>query len=205
MHCVLERKWYNCPISSGQNEKKFDKATRFARQCSQSKFALLFCILSLVSRQMPVGEQAVKEAAAMKLRSKMMLAICIPVMVVLVLLSGVAYWQASRALSEEIRMEMSQASARYAEAVQTILSTKQETVGSLAAAWSVSLPADEEILRTVTYLTKNTPGAQDIYVAFPSKKFIEKDITSKTNPKIILSLKFPFPVSKLFIIFLVSS
>ena len=128
-----------------------------------------------------------KEAAAMKLRSKMMLAICIPVMVVLVLLSGVAYWQASRALSEEIRMEMSQASARYAEAVQTILSTKQETVGSLAAAWSVSLPADEEILRTVTYLTKNTPGAQDIYVAFPSKKFIEKDITSKTNPKIILS------------------
>ena len=109
----------------------------------------------------------------MKLRSKMMLAICIPVMVVLVLLSGVAYWQASRALSEEIRMEMSQASARYAEAVQTILSTKQETVGSLAAAWSVSLPADEEILRTVTYLTKNTPGAQDIYVAFPSKKFID--------------------------------
>ena len=59
-----------------------------------------------------------KEAAAMKLRSKMMLAICIPVMVVLVLLSGVAYWQASRALTEEIRMEMSQASARYAEAVQ---------------------------------------------------------------------------------------
>lgn len=91
----------------------------------------------------------------MKLRSKMMLAICIPVMVVLVLLSGVAYWQASRALSEEIRMEMSQASARYAEAVQTILSTKQETVGSLAAAWSVSLPADEEILRTVTYLTES--------------------------------------------------
>ena len=109
----------------------------------------------------------------MNLRNRMILTIFFPVMAILVVLSGVAYWQASTMLREEIKLEMEAMAAHRSAEVNTLVVGKMDQMQALVNTWSVALPNDNELRGVLTQLTKNTPGVQDVFVAFPDKRFID--------------------------------
>ena len=109
----------------------------------------------------------------MNLRNRMILTIFFPVMAILVVLSGVAYWQASTMLREEIKLEMEAMAAHRSAEVNTLVVGKMDQMQALVNTWSVALPNDNELRGVLTQLTKNTSGVQDVFVAFPDKRFID--------------------------------
>ncbi len=109
----------------------------------------------------------------MNLRNRMILTIFFPVMAILVVLSGFAYWQASTMLREEIKLEMEAMAAHRSAEVNTLIVGKMEQMQALVNTWSVALPNENELRGVLTQLTKNTPGVQDVFVAFPDKRFID--------------------------------
>ena len=109
----------------------------------------------------------------MNLRNRMILSIFLPAMAILLLLSGIAYWQASVMLQEEIKLEMEALTEHHSAEVNTLIAGKMEQMNALVNTWSVALPNDNELRGILTQLTKNTPGVQDVFVAFPNKRFID--------------------------------
>ncbi len=109
----------------------------------------------------------------MNLRNRMILTIFFPVMAILVVLSGFAYWQASTMLREEIKLEMEAMAAHRSAEVNTLVVGKMDQMQALVNTWSVALPNENELRGVLTQLTKNTPGVQDVFVAFPDKRFID--------------------------------
>lgn len=107
------------------------------------------------------------------LKAKMILFISVPVILTLVALSSFAYIQASKALTGEIRSSAEYATAYYAKAIHKVLGDKEAVVATLAGELSTSLPADAELRKKVEHLTKTTEGVQDLYVAFPDKRFVD--------------------------------
>ena len=109
----------------------------------------------------------------MNLRNKMILYVSIPVVLTLLFLSGFAYWQASRSLDTEIREGMDKTAAYYAESVNLGLASKENLVAELATQFAISMPSEAELVKITAALTKGTEGVQDLYVAFPNKRFID--------------------------------
>ena len=109
----------------------------------------------------------------MNLRNKMVLYISIPVVITLMVLSGFAYWQASRALNTEIQASMEKTAAYYASELNGELLSKENLVTNLTTQLAISMPNDGELIKIVTGLAKGTEGVQDLYVAFPDKRFVD--------------------------------
>ena len=109
----------------------------------------------------------------MKLRSKLLLYISAPVMAVLVALSCFAYFQAKNALEVQIRESLGNMTAYQAGEIEKVLLQRQVVVDTLAVELSRQIPADGELQSLMEYMTKNTPGAADVYVGFADKRFID--------------------------------
>ncbi|HWR38143.1 MAG TPA: methyl-accepting chemotaxis protein [Patescibacteria group bacterium] len=108
-----------------------------------------------------------------KLRTKLLLYISVPVMIVLIGLSLFAYFQARAALETQIRESTVNLTAYHAAEIDKVLRQRQAVIDTLAIELSRQIPADDELRRLMEYMTKNVPGAGDIYVGFKDKHFID--------------------------------
>lgn len=109
----------------------------------------------------------------MNLRNKMTLYLSIPIIITLTVLSGFAYWQASRALNTEIKNSMEKTAAYYAAELNGDLLGKENLVTDMATQLAIAMPNDGDLGKIVTGLAQSTEGVQDFYVAFPDKRFID--------------------------------
>lgn len=109
----------------------------------------------------------------MNLRNRMIVYISVPVILILVFLSLFSYYRASAALDHEIRTSAQYVAENYSNDIQKRLAAKEALVSTLAKEYSLNIPPEAEIKRSMEYFTKNTPGVQDIYVGLADKKFID--------------------------------
>ena len=107
----------------------------------------------------------------MKLRTRMMLFISIPVILILVALSLSAYYQSSKALELQIRRTAAYVSENYSNDIQKRLTEKETIISVLSKQLSLRIPAEADLKSTLEAIAKTTPGVQDVFVGFADKRF----------------------------------
>lgn len=109
----------------------------------------------------------------MGLRNKLLLGVGIPVLIVLLLLSGIAYSYSSKLLLKESEDVMKTTVEKYGSDVEGFLSTKTGYMESTVKNLENRLPDDPELLEMLTYYTENLPGILDFFMGFEDQHFLD--------------------------------
>ncbi len=108
----------------------------------------------------------------MSLRNRMVLLVTVPVVMVLVALSAVAYYQSSAALETQIRRSAAFLAESNSMQIQKHLAEKEAIIVSLAKLYGGGLPPEAEIRKALVLLAK-TPGVQNVFVGLPDKRLFD--------------------------------
>lgn len=108
----------------------------------------------------------------MSLRNRMVLLVTVPVVLILVALSAVAYYQSSAALETQIRRTAAFLAESNSMQIQKQLAEKEAIIVSLAKLYGGGLPPETEMRKALVALAK-TPGVQTVFVGLPDKRFFD--------------------------------
>ena len=84
----------------------------------------------------------------MKLKSKMLLWIGTPLIVIFLAMAGFAYWEASAMIEQAIEREMRALSAYHAEEISRMVEEPKGILDGLGQVWTTKLPSDESFIET---------------------------------------------------------
>ena len=84
----------------------------------------------------------------MKLKSKMLLWIGTPLIVIFWAMAGFAYWEASAMIEQAIEREMRALSAYHAEEISRMVEEPKGILDGLGQVWTTKLPSDETFIET---------------------------------------------------------
>ena len=84
----------------------------------------------------------------MKLKSKMLLWIGTPLIVIFLAMAGFAYWEASAMIEQAIEREMRALSAYHAEEISRMVEEPKGILDGLGQVWTTKLPSDETFIET---------------------------------------------------------
>ena len=84
----------------------------------------------------------------MKLKSKMLLWIGTPLIVIFLAMTGFAYWEASAMIEQAIEREMRALSAYHAEEISRMVEEPKGILDGLGQVWTTKLPSDEAFIET---------------------------------------------------------
>ena len=84
----------------------------------------------------------------MKLKSKMLLWIGTPLIVIFLAMAGFAYWEASAMIEQAIEREMRALSAYHAEEISRMVEEPKGILDGLGQVWTTKLPSDEAFVET---------------------------------------------------------
>ena len=102
----------------------------------------------------------------MKLKSKMLLWIGTPLIIVFTAMAAFSYWKASSMIEEATEREMLALSEYHAEEVNRMVEGPRGILEGIGRVWSTNMPTDEEFLNTAADFTKR-PDIDSIYMGFP--------------------------------------
>ena len=84
----------------------------------------------------------------MKLKSKMLLWIGTPLIVIFLAMAGFAYWEASAMIEQAIEREMRALSAYHSEEISRMVEEPKGILDGLGQVWTTKLPSDETFIET---------------------------------------------------------
>ena len=102
----------------------------------------------------------------MKLKSKMLLWIGSPLIVIFIAMAAFSYWEASTMIEEATEREMRALSEYHAEEVNRMVEGPRGILEGIGRVWSTNMPTDEEFLNTAADFAKR-PDIDSIYMGFP--------------------------------------
>ena len=106
----------------------------------------------------------------MKLRSRMLAFIGLPVLLVLLILSVVSYKYSDSLLTSESEQLMSMTAQKYGSDIESIMSKNMSYIDMIALKIEKKMPSDEELLDDLTYYTQKIPDSLGFFVGFENKK-----------------------------------
>ena len=109
----------------------------------------------------------------MKLRTRMLLYIGLPVLAVIVLLSLVAFRYSSKLLLEESNSLMKTTAEKYASDIETILSEKQSYISIFSTDIGYAKPTRAELEKKLMYYTNTHEDITDFFMGYEDKAFLD--------------------------------
>ncbi|MDO4772374.1 MAG: methyl-accepting chemotaxis protein [Bacillota bacterium] len=109
----------------------------------------------------------------MKLKTKMLVSILIPVLLVIMALSLVSYLYSRNLLIEESMQNVENMAKKYGSDIETILSQKLAYIEISANSIENSDFDDEKMLADLTYLTNNVAESLGFFVFFSDGKYLD--------------------------------
>ncbi|AVM68640.1 methyl-accepting chemotaxis protein [Lachnospiraceae bacterium oral taxon 500] len=109
----------------------------------------------------------------MKLKSKMLFLIGVPMLLVMIILTIVSYSYSRSLLVSESRETMLAFAQKYASDIETIISEKKTYVELSANNISKEQKRGQALLSDLTYLTNHVDGALTFYAGFADKTFLD--------------------------------
>ena len=109
----------------------------------------------------------------MKLKSKMLFLIGVPMLLVIIILTIVSYSYSRSLLVSESRETMLAFAQKYASDIETIISEKKTYVELSANNISKEQKRGQALLSDLTYLTNHVDGALTFYAGFADKTFLD--------------------------------
>lgn len=107
----------------------------------------------------------------MKLRTKMLLWIGTPLIVIFLAMAGFSYWEASSMIERATEREMRALSAYHAEEISRMVEEPKGILEGLGQVWSTQLPTDADFI-TAAADFGNRPDIDGIYLGFPDRDFL---------------------------------
>ncbi|MGP1411015.1 MAG: methyl-accepting chemotaxis protein, partial [Peptoanaerobacter stomatis] len=95
----------------------------------------------------------------MKLRSRMLAFIGLPVLLVLLIISVVSYKYSDSLLTSESEQLMSMTAQKYGSDIESIMSKNISYIDMIALKIEKKMPSDEELLDDLTYYTQKIPDS----------------------------------------------
>ena len=102
----------------------------------------------------------------MKLKSKMLLWIGTPLVVIFTAMAVFSYWEASDMIEKATEREMRALSEFHAEEVNSMVEGPKGILEGVGRVWSTNIPTDERFLETAKDFTAR-PDIDSIYMGFP--------------------------------------
>lgn len=109
----------------------------------------------------------------MGLKNKMLVYICIPVLIVMMILSGVSYWYSNQIILKKHTDLMNRTAEKYGSDIESLLAEKRGYVNTMAQNLSVDMPSKEQLLANLIHLTKTLPGIIDFYAGLEDKTYLD--------------------------------
>ena len=107
----------------------------------------------------------------MKLKSKMLLWIGTPLIVIFLAMAGFAYWEASAMIEQAIEREMRALSAYHAEEISRMVEEPKGILDGLGQVWTTKLPSDEAFIETAANFGARS-DIDGIYLASAGHDFL---------------------------------
>ena len=107
----------------------------------------------------------------MKLRTKMLLWIGTPLIVIFLAMAGFSYWEASSMIERATEREMRALSAYHAEEISRMVEEPKGILEGLGQVWSTQLPTDADFIAAAADFG-NRPDIDGIYLGFPDRDFL---------------------------------
>ena len=107
----------------------------------------------------------------MKLRTKMLLWIGTPLIVIFLAMAGFSYWEASSMIERATEREMRALSAYHAEEISRMVEEPEGILEGLGQVWSTQLPTDADFIAAAADFG-NRPDIDGIYLGFPDRDFL---------------------------------
>lgn len=102
----------------------------------------------------------------MSLRSKIVLAGSIPLVIALLVISLISFGQIKKGLKKSVQAKLEETNNRYATLIDSYLEKNEILMVSIAEIFSNGMPSDEELTLKLAGLLKKTPNTKDFYVGF---------------------------------------
>ncbi len=109
----------------------------------------------------------------MKLRTKMLLYIGLPVLAVIVALSLVAFRYSSKLLLEESNSLMKTTVQKYASDIETLLSEKKSYISIFVSELAYEKSSREELEKKLVYYTNTHDDITDFFMGYEDKAFLD--------------------------------
>ena len=107
----------------------------------------------------------------MKLKSKMLLWIGTPLIIIFLAMAGFAYWEASAMIEQATEREMRARSAYHAEEISRMVEEPKGILDGLGQVWTTKLPSDEAFMETAANFGAR-PDIDGIYLASVGHDFL---------------------------------
>ena len=101
----------------------------------------------------------------MKLKSKMLLWIGAPLVVIFTAMAVFSYWEASNMIEEATEREMRALSEFHAEEVNRVVEAPKGILEGIGRVWSTNIPTDERFLETARDFTARPDIDSSIWVS----------------------------------------
>ena len=108
----------------------------------------------------------IKRGDEMKLKSKMLLWIGTPFVIIFVAMAAFSYWKASSMIEEATEREMRALSKYHAEEVNRMVTGPMGILEGIGRVWSTNIPTNERFLETAKDFTAR-PDIDSLYMGFP--------------------------------------
>ncbi|RRD94926.1 methyl-accepting chemotaxis protein [Clostridiales bacterium COT073_COT-073] len=108
----------------------------------------------------------------MNLKQKMLIFIGLPVLCTVIILSFASFSRSRKLLINEIKQELNIEVQKYASDIETIVTQKIAYMQILKQNIENHLPTDQELLASLSYLTKNVQTTKSFYIGFEDKKYL---------------------------------
>lgn len=107
----------------------------------------------------------------MRLRSKMLLGIGAPFVLIFFAMAVFVYWNASRLIERETQREMAALADFHAEELRCLVDGQRGLVDGLTQAWAMKVPTNEDFLAVARDFAKRQ-DIDSLYLGFPARDFL---------------------------------
>ena len=109
----------------------------------------------------------------MKLRSRMLAFIGLPVLLVLLILSVVSYKYSDRLLVNESENSMKMTAGKYGSDIESIISKNTAYIDVISLELGQETNSNERILKTLQYYSKNFPNTLGFFMGFENGEYLD--------------------------------
>ncbi|MGP1598746.1 hypothetical protein [Peptoanaerobacter stomatis] len=109
----------------------------------------------------------------MKLRSRMLAFIGLPVLLVLLILSVVSYKYSDSLLTNESEQLMSMTAQKYGSDIETLIQRKISYLDMIALEFVKRAPGEKELIEDLTYYSQKVPGTLGFLSGFENGKYYD--------------------------------
>lgn len=120
------------------------------------------------------------------LKSKMLVFICTPILVMLLILSGVAYWYSNNLLLDESRALMKRTAEKYGSDLETLIGKNKSYISAMSVDLECQEQGNEALIEKFSYIVESRDEIYNFYMGLEDGVFLsgaKVDIPADYDPR----------------------